>query len=273
MNSFFRTYFAQINKLAKIEFFRPSTIIWNILLPLGWFFQFYFIYLQFPVNKIAESLFNIQYSIPLINFTLTGQFIWIIFIDTNILSGVYFMRERFEGNLEVLLLTPAPRLAIMLGAETVSMINFLWFFLVFLFLSLIFKISFFYSSIFLVLFATFICVICLMSLGIFFQSIFISSRLGHHISTIMQEPSQLISGLIFPVRFLPRYLFSITIFFPLTIGLFVMRGVLFGNVNFREIEFPLVLLVLLSAIWIIIGVYMLNYLEKYVKKTGNLTFF
>ena len=99
----------------KTQFFRPVIIFWNIAFPIGWFLQFYFQYLPFGASTVFDSFFGITFTIPLIDYTLTGQFVWLLFVNSGIYAGIFFLYERFENTLEPLLMSPAPRLALMLG--------------------------------------------------------------------------------------------------------------------------------------------------------------
>ena len=99
---------------------------WTLALPLGNGLYLYFLYLPFAVRSVSLELNTSWYTLDLVGFTLIGQLLY-TFFTMMLLSGSIFDREREQGTLEALLLSPANRLAVILGGALASAINYVWF--------------------------------------------------------------------------------------------------------------------------------------------------
>ena len=273
MKYFFRCWKAHAIKIIRTEFFRPATIVWNLVLPIGWGLNFYFLYFPFKLQTMIENLFGTQFDIPLLEYTLSGQLVWILFIDVALFGGVFFMYEKFEGTIETLFLTPAPRIALMLGSTSAALINFTWFFLGLISIILILNIPLHISSFLAVLISLVTALLSISMMGILFQGMFIGFRIGPQLTTSMQEPLQFTTGLIFPIRFLPRILIFMSLGLPLTYSFLLIRGTIFAGLTMIDISYSILFLIILGICYGIIGILLVKKIESHLKKAATLTFF
>ncbi len=271
---FLRVIKAQIIRWTKTEFFRPFVLFWNLVLPFTWGLQFYFLYLPFNFKTINIQLLKVRnLEIDLLGFTLTGQLCWMLFINASLFGGVFFMRERWEGTLEVLLLSPASRIGIITGNALAATVNFLWFSIGLIFSLFLLQIQFNINSLMTVIISLLVSFLVLLTMGMFFESFFIASRLGNMWATAIQEPLQFTSGLIFPIQYLPRIFKTISIAVPLTYIFLIIRGTLLGALTFEDIYLELFVLFFFAFGLFFLSSIFLSLVEKHVKHKANLTLF
>lgn len=122
---FTRVVLAEAVKSLKVYFFSSRTLFWTLALPLGNGLYLYFLYLPFAA-KTVDLYFNAgNYKIDLVGFTIVGQLLY-SFFTMMLLAGASFDQERWQGTLESVLLSPANRVAILLGGALANAVNYLW---------------------------------------------------------------------------------------------------------------------------------------------------
>ena len=271
---FSRVVKAQITRWVKSEFFRPQNLVWNLILPLTWGLQFYFLYIPFQFGEITLQFINISnVQVNLIGYTLSGQVCWMIFVNASIFGGVFFLRERWGGTLEVLFLSPASRIGIVTGTALAGASNFLWFIVGLVIVIIFLNVQLSIISWFTVVVSLFISILVLITLGMFFETFFIASRLGGTWATAIQEPMQFLSGLIFPIQYLPKVLQALAITIPLTYVLLIVRGTLLGSLTLKSIAWELSILIFMIFCLLGLSLMFLKCVERYIKRHANLTMF
>ncbi|MFX0115458.1 MAG: ABC transporter permease [Candidatus Hodarchaeota archaeon] len=270
----FRTIKAQWVRWVKTDFFRPGIFFWNSILPLAWGLQFYFYYLPFEFDSIELEFEGPGVvGVDLVSFTLTGQICWMLFINTSLFGGAFFMRERWEGTLEVLFLSPASRPGIIAGTAFAGATNFLWFALGLGFILLLVDIQLQIESWLTVVIALLVAFLTLLALGMFFESFFIASRLGGMWATSIQEPLQFSSGLIFPIQYLPKALRGLAVAIPFTYVLLIARGAFLGGLTIQDVLWEFIILIVMIFLLFLLSVLFLAKVEAHVKKQANLNMF
>ncbi len=270
---YFRTLKAQWIRWIKTDFFRPMIFFWNSILPLAWGLQFYFMYLPFEFDSITLRYHEKTVGVDLIEFTLTGQICWMLFINASLFGGAFFMRERWEGTLEVLFLSPGSRPGIITGTALAGATNFLWFMLGLLIIISLVGIRLNVESWIMVFVGLIVAFISLIALGMFFESFFIANRLGGMWATAIQEPLQFSSGLVFPIQYLPKIIRTIAIAIPFTYVLLIIRGTLLGGLTWNDIQWELSILLIMVILLFLISLVFLRKVEEHVKKNANLAMF
>jgi ABC-2 type transport system permease protein len=187
-----------------------------------------------------------------------------------------FYWEKEMGNLELYLMAPISRVAILLGMAVGGM-----------FMSSIRALSILVLGIFLFgvnfqisgvgeLVATFvITLVALYGLGMLFSSLFmLLGREGWHLAMVLQEPIYLVSGFYFPITFLgPAVAFSASLI-PLTLGMDAMRQLCFpaavasGVLNVHA-EMGILAFLAIAFPWL--SVRSLERMERRGRETGRLT--
>jgi ABC-2 type transport system permease protein len=191
-----------------------------------------------------------------------------------LLAGTSFDSERWQGTLEALLLSPANRVAILLGGALANAVNYMWM-LVALVLSWV---AFFHVNIFLTdPFALFVSLIlsylAIVALGMCMETAGIYSRLGTTLVGSFQEPMMFLSGQIFPLQSMPSFLLPFSYLLPLTFGLMAVRLALLGGASICALTIPLIALACMIIIFLILARLLVNHAERRAKAKGNLTQF
>ncbi len=271
---FSRVVKAQMTRWVKSEFFRPQNLVWNFVLPLTWGLQFYFLYIPFQFGEISLQFINVSNTqINLVGYTLSGQVCWMLFVNASIFGGAFFLRERWGGTLEVLFLSPASRMGIITGTALAGASNFLWFIVGLVIAVVLLNVQLNIVSWVAVVVSLFVSFLVLIALGMFFETFFIASRLGGMWATAIQEPMQFLSGLIFPIQYLPKVLQVLAITIPFTYVLLIVRGTLLGSLTLESIVWELSILIFMMFCLIGLCLVFLKCVEKHIKRHANLTMF
>jgi len=270
---FWRVVYAEMEKNIKQFFFSARTLFWTLALPLGNGLYLYFLYLPFAARSVSLEFNASWYTLDLAGFTLIGQLLY-TFFTMMLLSGNVFVREREEGTLEALLLSPANRIAVTLGGALASAFNYFWFILGILFSWVAFLGVKIVITDFFALFASVVLsYLSLVSLGMCFEAFFVHSRRGTMYSTMLQEPIMFFSGLAFPIQAMPRALLSISYLIPLTFGLLSLRLTLLGGASLFDVAVPLGILAFMTLLFVTIATWLIGYAERKAKQKATLTQF
>jgi len=270
---FWRIVAAEIKKNIKQFFFSVRTLFWTLALPLGNGLYLYFLYLPFAAGSVLLEFNASWYTLDLVGFTLIGQLLY-TFFTMMLLSGNTFAREREQGTLESLLLSPANRVAVILGGALASAFNYLWFLLGILLSWVAFLGVKIIINDFLALFASIVLsYLSMVTLGMCLAAFFVHSRRGIMYATMLQEPVMFFSGLVFPLQAMPRALLSFSYVIPLTFGLLSFRLSLLGGAFLADVAVPLVVLALMTLIFLGLAAWLIGYVERNAKKKATLTQF
>jgi ABC-2 type transport system permease protein len=270
---FGRIVLTEAVKSLKIYFFSARTLFWAVALPLGNGLYLYFLYLPFATKSLNLQLNSTTYSVDLVGFTVVGQLLY-SFFTMMLLAGASFDAERWQGTLEVLLLSPANRLAVLLGGALANALNYMWM-LAALVLSWI---IFIHASVFVADFAAlFISLVlsylAIIALGMCLETIYIYSRRGSIFTAWLQEPVMFLSGQVFPLQSLPTFLFPLSYLLPLTFGLMAVRLTLLSGASMCIVAFPLAALALMTVIFFTLASVSVGYAERRAKVNATLTQF
>lgn len=270
---FWRVVVAEIKKNVRQLFFSRATLFWAFVLPLGNGLYLYFLYFPF-VTKSVELEFNAStYTLDLVGFTLIGQLLYTFFVMI-MLTGAIFDREREQGTLEALLLSPANRIAILLGGALASAVWYMWVLIGILFSWIGFLQVNVIVNDFLALFTSIVLsYLSLVALGMCLAAFFIHSRRGVMYGTMLQEPIMFFSGLIFPIQAMPKGLLVFSYLIPLTFGLISVRLTLLGGASMFDVAVPLATLAFMVVVLFILATWLIGYAERSAKAKATLTQF
>jgi len=270
---FFRIVLAEMKKNIKQYFFSSRVLFWALALPLGNGVYLYFLYLPFAAKSVNLEFNAFNFTLDLVGFTLIGQLLY-SFFTMMLLAGAAFDREREQGTLEVVLLSPANRLGILLGGALSNAFNYVWLLIGVLlswitFLNVNVSINDPLALLASIIFSYF----SLVALGMCLEAFFIHSRRGTTYATMMQEPIMFLSGLIFPLQSMPRALLPFSYLLPLTFGLISVRLSLLGGATIFDIAVPLTILASMGIIFFTLAVWLIGYAERTAKAKATLTQF
>lgn len=270
---FFRVVLAEMRKNIKQYFFSARVLFWTLALPLGNGLYLYFLYLPFDARSVNLEFNASNYTLDLVGFTLIGQLLY-SFFTMMLLAGAAFDRERQQGTLESVLLSPANRIAVLLGGALANALNYVWLLIGVMLSWAVFLNVHVLINDFLALFVSiFLSYLSIVALGMCFEALFIHSRRGTMYGTMLQEPIMFLSGLIFPLQSVPRALLPLSYLLPLTFGLISVRLTLLGGASIFDVAVPLVVLVSMVIIFFTLAIWLIGYAERSAKAKATLTQF
>jgi ABC-2 type transport system permease protein len=164
-------------------------------------------------------------------------------------------------------------MGIVTGTALAGASNFLWFIVGLAIATILLNVQLNVVSWFAVVASLLISFLVLIALGMFFEAFFIASRLGGMWATSIQEPMQFLSGLIFPIQYLPKVLQVLSIAIPFTYVLLIVRGTLFGALPLEAIIYELSVLTIMMFCLIGLCTIFLHSVERHIKRQANLTMF
>ena len=188
-------------------------------------------------------------------------------------SAWHFAFERNQGTLELLFLTPANRLVLVLSNGAMSLAQNAWLFLAFVvgLFVLVGRLELAHPAMVLVAFAGLL--VPAVAWGTFLNSLFLFSRDAGFLYTIFQDPMEFFAGTRIPLFALPGWAQIIGVVFPLTSSLLVLRGSLLEGRTLTDLWAELLLLAALSAVLLLASAFLLRMGEARAKRSGSLVLF
>src|SRR5712692_9238224 len=112
--TFLRVVRAEFVKYFVQQFVTFRTAFCFLIFPFANGLLFYSMYLPFTSRLIPFNVLGFTVGVDILGFTLIGQLLYGFFAGVS-LAGSQFDLERSQGTFEAMLLTPASRIAILLG--------------------------------------------------------------------------------------------------------------------------------------------------------------
>jgi ABC-2 type transport system permease protein len=270
---FTRVVMAEALKNLRVYFFSGRTLVWALILPFGNGLYLYFLYLPFATKSVNLQFNAATYTIDLVGFTIIGQLLY-SFFTMMLLAGASFESERWQGTLEAVLLSPANRIALLLGGALANALNYIWM-LVALVLSWVafIHVSVFITDLLALCASLGLSYVAIVALGMCLETVFIYSRRGGLLVAWLQEPVTFLSGQIFPLQSMPTFLLPLSYLLPLTFGLMAVRLTLLGGASIYAVTIPLIALASMTIVFIILARVLVDYAERRAKAKATLTQF
>jgi ABC-2 type transport system permease protein len=184
-----------------------------------------------------------------------------------------FYWEKEVGNMQLFLLAPMSRMALLAGMALGGM-----FFTSVRALStiilgvLVFGVKMSISDPLALIAVFLITLVALYGMGMLFSSLYMLwGREAWHMSNLLQEPIYLVSGFYFPVQALGFWVSLFASVIPITLGLDAMRQVLFATDGLLPVYTEAAILVVLAVFFVITSRFSLNYMEHLGRREGRLT--
>lgn len=183
--------------------------------------------------------------------------------------------EREMGNLQFIILSPAPLSAFLLGLTIGGLIQTSMRSILILVVGVfIFNVTLTITNIGSTVLVFLISLYALYSVGLMFSSLFLFyGRDVWRIINIIQEPVSIVSGFYFPLKILGRIGASIVSLIPLALGLDALRQLLIPSFKFGFLSWKveMIILFIIGNVFMFISIKLLNYVEVLAKKEGRLT--
>lgn len=269
MVDFIRIIFIEIKKYSKISLKSKTDYFTTFLWPLLVFIQTFYFYKPFSVMSISKWGFGDSNSV--LSFLIVGLLAYNCFFSL-VRTALFMRREREEGVLEIVLLSPANRMALMYGRAMGALIQNTWMFCIFSVLAVVYIDGFTKNPILLLLVFLLICISACIWGGLI-NTIFLFSRDAEIIFYILDEPMMLFSGVKAPINIFPVWAKSLSALFPLTYVLFLARGIMADSTNYSQLMIYALFLFFYLLIIIILTFYLLKHAEAYLRENGNVSFY
>lgn len=199
----------------------------------------------------TEVLFNPQMRTQV--FMIPGLIAVILQLVTVSLTAFSLVREREQGTLEQLMVTPVGRLGLMLGKLTpYAVIAFLEMVTVLIVGRFLFNVHI-NGSICLLLICSIPFIIAALSLGLLISTIAQNQGQALQFTMLITLPSILMSGFLFPRDTMPGFLYIISCAIPVTYYLDIIRGIVVRGAGFMDLYGSVLALLMLSIILLMIS--------------------
>ncbi|MFQ5950613.1 MAG: ABC transporter permease [Candidatus Geothermarchaeales archaeon] len=272
MTAHWRTFRASIFKNTRISLTYRPWLINSLVSPVIWIAISIFTYVGIASPQaIGEGFRELTGSPEFTGFLILGQTIYSFFTAMNWRGGMALERERFYGTFEMILLSPANRVVMVLGEAIWGMVDSGWvIFLTTLIASLLFGLGFNVTDPLAVVGGLALTFLAMISLGLFFAGFYVLSRSAGPIAHAVQSPIRFFTGVSFPISALPVYLQFVSYAIPVTFGMTVVRSSLLRGGSVAALSGQLAPLAVFTVLFFILGVWMIRRMEHVAKSRGTL---
>ena len=272
MKYFLQVVRCNVNMQYKNYFFNKSIYMSLLVWPLIMFINAYYSYKPFSTEtlylRIGLKSYEELYLFLFIGF-VSMMFFWSLVQSAWQSAFMY----RISGTLELLYMTPASRVACLLGNAIGSLVGSVWMLIVFAIIVFIVYSKFVFINIFSLVIGLIILFILSICWGVFLNSLFLLSRDGGFLYTILEAPMEIFSGVKLPFSLMPVWAKGIGLLFPLTYIITILRKSILFESSLKEI-FPYIgICCIIALVLIVSSWFILSYGEKQAKITGSATLF
>ncbi len=244
-----------------------ATIIWPIPILAMNIYQ----YLGVASSSSVSTTLSQNYGLTLSGMIIVGTVVYLLYNRLLWSTGNSLQQERWMGTIDVLFLTPASRMTMLLANGLSSLVEGAWWIVaIFLLNWFIFGIQLTVTSWPAVAITLVSTMLALVSVGVFFASFFILSRAADQMASSLQAPIRFFSGVAFPVAALPQALQFVSLVIPVTFAISALRATLLSGGGIIDILNQLLPLYLFTAVFLSVGYFLLRIVEKRAKKDGSL---
>lgn len=185
--------------------------------------------------------------------------------------GFIVERERRFGTLELMMMSPSSLLTILFGKSlanaTLSLVSLL---VAYLAVFLVFRVSLLIRLPMLFLGSLLLSVLAMTAVGLLIGLSFALSRSTRRLVEIMGYPVYLLSGLVFPLMFLPRWSRPFSFILPLTWSAVLLRGSVRAEFSY-EPALSITALVLLTVIYFALARRVYRTIERLMRWHATMT--
>ncbi|KUO70518.1 MAG: hypothetical protein APF77_09965 [Clostridia bacterium BRH_c25] len=271
MGYFVKILKAEMRKQHKNRFFGKSIYVSLFIWPMLTFITAYYSYKPFPLDKIVGGLGYINES-NLIIFVLMG-YMCLIFFRCFVQSAWFFSMERTYGTLELVYLTPANRLAFIMGNAVSSLFESIWLFMVFAIGVFILNASSFKIDMACAVLGITLLIVLSMLWGMLLNALFLFSRDSAFLFTVLEEPMEIFAGIKVPAVVFPVWAKAVSAVFPLTYIAEMLRRIFIRGDGFLQIRGFVIVSIFIGFIMLSVTTICLKLGEQYARKTGNMALF
>lgn len=269
MRHFLKVLWAEACKQHKNYFNNKIIYISLFVWPVFSFLSAYYSYSAFNIDGAFISYIT---SENILLFLLLG-YMSMSFFRSVVQSAWNFSKERQNGTLEYIYLSPANRMAVLLGNAISSVFESTIVMLIFGFLLLAVNKN--GLNINPTGLCVIMCIFVVMALlwAVFLNACFLYSRDTDFLFTILEEPMEIFSGVKVPVSIFPGWAKAISCIFPLTYVLEAIRQVALNSASLASIMHLIFISVIIILVLLGATLFTIHIVEKHMRKTGNVVLF
>ena len=240
-----------------------SWMIFGVFLPLLGIAAYVFIY------KALKS------PPEFVGFVILGGAMTAYWLNVLWSMATQFYWEKETGNLQLYLIVPTSRMAILMGMALGGIVSTTIRATAILLAGIfVFGVHYTVVSWWQLLLVFFLTMIALYGLGMLFSSLFLLfGREAWHVSSLLQEPIYLLSGFYFPIKSLGYWVSIGASIVPITLGLDAMRQLVMPTTQwgFLSVDAEIGILAVLSLVFVFAAHRALLYMENLARREGRLT--
>jgi len=269
MKYYLRVIAAEAFKQHRNYFHSKSIYISLFIWPVLSFLTSYFGFLVFDFGDVRVDYLTAD---NLIIYLMLGYMCLSFFVSL-VQSAWMFSMERSSGTLELVFLSPANRMAVILGNTISSLFESVVVMVVFACL-----VTFLHRNQLKVLLVPAILVILILNVlgilwGMFLNALFLYSRDCNFWFTILEDPMETFAGVKVPVSLFPTWAKVVAGIFPLTYVLEAVRSTFLAGSTVSQLSLFFLKSTLVASVLFFGALIMLKCVERHVRRTGNLTKF
>lgn len=262
--SFIIPCFGEIKKM-QINYQKSKANTLSLLFwPIITFALTYYTYSSFNIENLL--FYEIHNKKEFLIFLIAGALGYNCFWA--MVQGAFMMtRERQDGTLEIVFLSPTNRLSIMYGRALGGVISNVWLFASFSVFIILINSEINLMTLFKMILAFIMLLIASTIWGGLINSLFLTSRDASFLFTLCDEPMKFFSGVQLPIQSFPLWAKWISSIFPATYCIWIIRAIFLGSSITPYMVFLFILSLLLM---VVLSIIILKKAEEHNKKTGNL---
>ncbi len=244
-----------------------SLLIWPAIAFITAYYSF------LPFQRGADSpLARFINPDHLVLFLLTG-YLGYIFFWCLVQSAWQMSFERQAGTMEMIFLSPVNRLAFVYGRSFSALAEGVWLFFTFAVLAALMVNGIQINTWWSVPVALLVLLVSAVVWGGFLTAAFLFSRDAGFLYTILDEPMLIFAGVKVPPLALPVWAKMISLCFPLTYTLNILRKLLMEKSTLLEVATQLGILSTVLLLLILLTAVILVLAEKHIKQTGSMVLY
>ena len=259
-------------KNLKIALRYPANLlIWGFL-PILWFAPYVLMATAVGGLETTAHFTEISGYNDFVQFVVIGWFVY-MYLDSSIWGiGNNFRWEQFSGTLEPLFSTPVPRISILLGAAFADTVQGVVQTIVLLGICMVvFGVAYSIVAILPTVIILLVMVIGLYGFGFMVAGLILVFKDPSVLTQLISESSYMISPVNYPINALPRPVQFAAYLIPTTIGIVTIRQIAITGVwNLVTFVQALGGLLILTALFWILGLAAFNFAERWTKQRGHM---
>jgi len=243
-----------------------ALFIWPVIFPMG-----YILTARALSGVDGSGLTTFQNRTGLneyVGYIAVGTMIWMWQNIVLWAVGYSLRNEQMRGTLESNWLSPTWRFSYLLGSSVPQMVSMLMLMLISgLEYTFLFGVHF-NGSLWLTLLVILAAIPSVYGIGFAFASVVITLKEANAFVFLVRGIVMIFCGITYPLAMLPGWMQSVAQWLPQTYIIHAMRTAAFSTEGFSAIASDLKMLLIFGAIWLAIGYFLFNIMERRARQTG-----